>query len=289
MAATEMMKFLGQKRTIEWVRLNDTHLDVPVGAPSDTELSAFHSENEADYTLPETRNITYAYVTEDSLLDEVTVTEEALEELFEDRSTEFNAPARRILDRIVFGTIEDAQAAIDGITEGSQSFSDVAQARGLSADDTDQGEVTELELDSAARTLLFGTEETGVYGPVETGLGPAIYRINAVLDATNVTLSDVREELRRELAQEEAAARISEETDAIDDLIAGGATIEDVARETFMELGTIALTAETDDGLAADQAFRNQRCNPLRMCAKRPPTLGHWRRRQAVSQISAAP
>ncbi len=257
-AATEVMKFLGQERTIEWVRLDDTHLDVPVGAPSDSELATFHSENEADYTLPETRNITYAFVTEDSLLDDVTVTDEALQELFEDRSAEFNAPARRILDRIVFGAMEDAQAAMDAINDESQSFSDIALARGLSADDTDQGEVTELELDADARKLLFGTEETGVYGPVETSLGPAIYRINAVLDATNITLEDVRDELRRELAQEEAAARISEETDAIDDLIAGGASIEDVANETFMELGTIALTAETDEGLAADQAFREE-------------------------------
>jgi len=257
-AATEIMKYMSQKRTIDWVRLNASHLDVPVGTPSDAELTEYHAANEPDYTLPETRNITYAYVTEDSLLDDVTVTEESLQELFEDRSAEFNAPARRILDRIVFGTIEDAQAAIDEIEAGNQTFVEVALARGLQPEDMDQGEVTEAELDAAARTLLFGTEETGVYGPVETGLGPAIYQINAVLDATNITLADVREELRRELAQEEAAARISEETDAIDDLIAGGASIEDVAKETFMQLGTIAFTAETDDGLAADQAFREE-------------------------------
>jgi len=257
-AATEIMKFLGQRRSIEWVRLDASHLDVPVGTPSDAELTTFHGENEADYTLPETRLITYAYVTEDLLLNDVTVTDASLQELFEERSLEFNAPARRIADRIVFGSTEDAQAAIDGITSGAQSFSDVAQARGLLPEDMDQGEVTEADLNDAARALLFGTEELGVYGPVDTNLGPAIYRINAVLDATNITLADVRDELRRELAREEAAALIQDEMDAIDDLIAGGATIEDVARETFMELGAIALTAQTDDGLAADQAFREE-------------------------------
>ncbi len=257
-AATEIMKFLGQRRTIEWVRLNASHLDVPVGSPSDTELAAFHQDNSADYTLPETRNITYAYVTEDMLLDDVTVTEAALEELFEERSREFNAPARRILDRIVFGSTQEAQAAIDGIDAGTVDFAGIAADRGLLSEDMELGEVTAQELDTPARDLLFGTEEPGIYGPVETGLGPAIFRINAVLDATNVTLNDVREELRRELAQAEAAARISEETDAIDDLIAGGASIEDVAKETFMELGAIALTSETDDGVAADQAFREE-------------------------------
>jgi len=257
-AATEIMKFLGQRRSIEWVRLDASHLDVPVGTPSDAELVAYHSENEADYTLPETRLITYAYVTEDLLLDDVTVTEASLQELFEERSAEFNAPDRRIVDRIVFGTLEDAQAAADAIADGTQSFADIADARGLLPDDIDQGIVTAADLGDAARSLLFDTEELGIHGPVQTDLGPALYRINAVLDATNVTLPDVRDELRRELARDEAAARIQEETDTIDDLIAGGATIEDVARETFLELGAIALTPDSDDGLAADQAFREE-------------------------------
>ena len=257
-AATEIVKFLGQRRAFEWVRLNSSNLDVPVGTPSDAELETYHSENEARYTLPETREITYAHVTEDMLLDQVTVTEESLVELFEERSLEFNAPARRILDRIVFGSQEDAQNAIDAISGGTQTFTELAQSRNLAADDYDLGEVTADELEAQAREMLFGTEELGVYGPLETPLGPAIYRVNAVLDATNITLEDVRDELRQELAQSEAAARISEETDAIDDLIAGGASIEDVARETFMELGTITLTAQTEEGIAADQSFREE-------------------------------
>ncbi len=257
-ASTEIVKYLGQTRSFDWTRLRASALDVPVGTPSDEELSAYHAENEDTYTLPETRNITYAYVTEDMLLDDVTVTEEALVELFEDRSAEFNAPARRIVDRIIFSSAADAAAAKAEIDAGTSTFDDIGLARGLSATDLDQGEVTADELSAPVRDLLFGTEETGVLGPVDTDLGPALYRINAALVATNVTLPDVRDELRRELAQEEAAARIAEETDAIDDLIAGGASIEDVASETFLELGVISLNAQSDEGIAADQAFREE-------------------------------
>ncbi len=257
-AAVETMKFLRQTRTFEWARLNSDNLDVPVGTPSDAELETHHAENEAEYTLPETREITYAYITEDMLLDEVTVTEAALEELFEDRSAELNAPARRIVDRIVFPSMEDAQAAKEAIDLGSKTYGDITAERGLTAAETDQGEVTAEELNNETRDLLFGTEEPGIYGPVSTELGPALFRINAALAATNITLEEVRDELRRELAQEEAAARISEETDPIDDLIAGGATIEEVAQETFLQLGTISMTAETDSGPAADQAFREE-------------------------------
>ena len=80
---------------------------------------------------------------------------------------------------------------------------------------------------------MFGTEELGIYGPVTTLLGPAIFRVNAVLDATQITFEEARDELRRQLAQTEAANRIVEATDSIDDLIAGGATLEEVADETM--------------------------------------------------------
>ena len=257
-ASQEVVKFLGQQRAVSWSRLDETNLDVPIGEPSEEELKEFHTSNEADYTLPETRRITYAYATEDSMLEEVEVTEEALTELFEDRQEQYNSPARRILDRIVFGTLEEAQAAKSLLDEGTSTFLEVATARGLLPEDIDQGEVTEEELSAEEGKLLFGSDELGVFGPVETSLGPALYQVNAVLSATHVTLPEVRDDLRRELAREEAAALISAETDAIDDLIAGGATIEEVASETILDLGTIAFTNESYDGLAADQAFRDE-------------------------------
>jgi len=43
----------------------------------------------------------------------------------------------------------------------------------------------------------------------------------------------------------------------IDDLLAGGATLEDLAQETDMELGQIDWTSEAEDGLAAYEAFRS--------------------------------
>ncbi|HET9067709.1 MAG TPA: hypothetical protein VFN28_03620, partial [Amaricoccus sp.] len=41
------------------------------------------------------------------------------------------------------------------------------------------------------------------------------------------------------------------------DLIAGGATIEEIASETPMELGSVALSSETTGGIADDPAFRD--------------------------------
>jgi peptidyl-prolyl cis-trans isomerase D len=91
---------------------------------------------------------------------------------------------------------------------------------------------------------------------VTTPLGPGLYRINAVLAAQTTPFEEVRDDLARSRALEAAARQILDETSAIEDLVAGGATAEEIASETVLELGTIALNSATTGGLAADPAFR---------------------------------
>lgn len=257
-AAEAFVAFIGQKRALEWVRLNASHLEYPVGAPGDADLQAYYEANEAEYTLPETRDVTYAYATEALLLDQIDISEDELRALYDERVDEFRSPARRIVDRIVFGTEEEALAALARIEEGVDGFEEIAQERGLSAQDTDLGEVTENDLNAEERALLFGSTDLGVVGPVPSDLGPAIYRINAILDETLVTFEDARRELNEELASDRAADLIAAEVEEIEDLVAGGATLEELAAETLLELGTITMTAETDEGIAADESFREE-------------------------------
>lgn len=257
-AAEAIVSFLGQNRRVNWVRLNATHLDTPVGAPSDAQLQEFYEANPADYTLPETRDITYAYVTEAMLAETMEISDAEVREIYDERINEFRAPARRLLDRIVFGTADEARAAKARIDEGTAGFEDIATERGLETDDMDLGEVVEGDLNADERALIFAAEDLGVYGPVTSDLGPALYRINAILDETLVTFDAARDELSTEVALERAADQIAAEFDVVEDLLAGGATLEEVAAETLLELGSMSLTADTTDGVAADQAFRDE-------------------------------
>jgi peptidyl-prolyl cis-trans isomerase D len=53
-----------------------------------------------------------------------------------------------------------------------------------------------------------------------------------------------------------ARRAIQDMVDDLDDRLAGGASIEDMAEETDMELGQIDFTAATDEGIAAYASFR---------------------------------
>lgn len=255
-AALTILGFLGEARRFDWLRLGPEQLDAPVAAPTEAELAAYYEANTDRYLRPETQAITYASVTPEALAERIQIPEEALRAAYEAAGDRYDTPERRILDRIGFGTAEQAAEAKARIDAGETDFDAVAAERGLSAQEIDQGPVSAAELAPEARAAVFAAEGPGIVGPVATPLGPSLFRINAILAASTRPFEEARAELAREQALVEARARIRDEAPVIDDLIAGGATVEEIAAETELELGTLALAADTTGGLADDPAFR---------------------------------
>lgn len=256
-AVTTVLGYLGERRGFDWLRLDATQLTEPVPAPTEAQIAEEYKAHPDRYTSPETREITYVSMTPESLAAKIDVPEADLRAAYEAAADRYHTPEKRALDRIGFGTEAEAEAAKARLDSGEIDFDALAAERGFTPDQTDQGEVAASALPAAARDVIFGAAGPGIVGPVPSALGPSIYRINAILAATSVPFETARDELRQERALKLAADKITEQTASIEDLVAGGATLEEIAKETDMTLGTIALSAQSSGGIADDTAFRD--------------------------------
>lgn len=250
-----LLGFLLEERDITWARLGEEALTEPVPDPTEAELTAYYEANQAAFTLPEARDITYAWLTPDMIRDSVEIDREALETRYQERIAEFVRPERRLVERLAFGTEDEAAAALAAIEAGETTFDQLVADRGLALADVDLGDASLADLGEAG-DAVFALTEPGVVGPLPSPVGPALFRMNAILSAQNVTLDEAEEDLRAELAADRARRVIDDSIDGIDDLLAGGATLEDLAAETEMELGQIVWRPGTTDGIAAYEAFR---------------------------------
>lgn len=254
--AMTLLNFAQQQRSFEWAALTEENLAAPVPEPTEAELEAFYTVQKADYMTPQNRKITYVWLNPDDLLDQVDIDEAQIGESYDLQSERFNREEQRAVDRVVFPTMEAAQAARDRLDTLVATFAEIVTERGLSEADVNLGEVARGNLSSAAADLLFGQTEPGVVGPVESTLGPALFRINAVINADNTPFEDVRDELRTELAGEGARRLVADLVGEIDDELAAGVELEELTKIEGLQVGTMDYHAASDHPLAGYAAFR---------------------------------
>ena len=255
--AETLVKFLAERRDFTWAVLGEADLAAPLPAPTEDQLVAYHQENADRFTLPERKQITYVWLTPEMIIDQVEVDEDALKELYDSRSDEFNQPERRLVERLAFADEAAAEAAKIAIEGGDKSFDDIVSERGLELSDVDLGDVRQSELGEAG-PAVFGATPGAVVGPFTSDLGPALFRMNGILAAHKMSFDEARQDLREELAIERARRQIDTMRDDIDDLLAGGASLEEVAAETEMQLGHVDWTRDASDGAAGYAAFQEE-------------------------------
>ncbi|WP_232845030.1 SurA N-terminal domain-containing protein [Paracoccus onubensis] len=255
----QTVEWLLQTRDISWYEITEAELTMPVSEPDEETLKAWHSANAERFTAPEKRKLSYVWLTPEMLVDEVDLDEQALRDAYEERINQYRQPERRMVGRLVFPSAEDAQSAKDRLDAGELSFDDLVAERGLTLEDIDLGEVTRNDMGQAG-DAVFAMEQPGVIGPLQTDLGAALFSMNGILEAVDVSFEEAKEELGSEAAVDRAARMIESQMSEYEDMLASGATLEDVAEETPMEFGTLDWSSDMEpeeQSIAGYNSFRD--------------------------------
>ncbi|WP_430464486.1 SurA N-terminal domain-containing protein [Tabrizicola sp.] len=252
-----LFAWAGEQRSFSLLVIEESALDALLPAPTAAEVQAHYDANLASYTRPEAKRIEYAALLPATLAPTMEVPDEDVQKAYNARLSEFVIPEKRLVERLVFPDDAAAAAAKAKLDQGA-SFEDLVAERGLTLEDIDLGDVTRDEL-AAAGDAVFALTEPGVVGPLPSALGPALFRMNAVLAAQETTLEAARPELLALLQTDAAARTIADKIEAIDDALAGGAALADLSTEFGM---TLAMTdyapgADDNDPITAFNAFRS--------------------------------
>ncbi len=247
--------YVGARRSFTVATLGAEALTAPIAEPTDEQLQTYYDENTDRFTLPRTKRLTYAILSPEMLLDSIEIQDDALRSLYDQRIAEFQQPERRLVERLAFSDEAAAMDAMAQIEVGGTTFEQLVRDRELELSDIDLGDVTREDLGEAA-DAVFEADLDAVVGPLPSVVGPALFRINGSLAANNIPFEDAAPDLREELAAERARRLIEAQAEDINDMLAGGATLEELVSETEMELGQIEWTRENEEGVAAYEGFR---------------------------------
>ncbi|MEC9199049.1 MAG: peptidyl-prolyl cis-trans isomerase [Pseudomonadota bacterium] len=251
-----LLTYIAQKRDIAYVILHPEDLQIEVPEATDAQLQEFYEANIGDFTLPERKKITYVLLTPNMLSDTVEVDEATLRAAYDERSEQYVSPERRLVERLVFPSDEAANEAKARLDAGEVTFEELVEARGLELMDLDLGDVSASDLGDAG-DAVFAAEVPSVTGPVPTNLGPALFRVNGALPEQITTYEEALPDLRSEFAIDRARRVIEQQAEDINDLLASGATLEELDAETDMTLGQIEYFDGVSTDIAAYPEFRS--------------------------------
>ncbi len=205
-------------------------------APKQADLEKLYQENQAEFTRPEMRKITLLEIDPKLMKDRVTISLDKLQEEYERRKAEFEIAEKREVKQINLKDEEAAKKAVESLKKGRPV---PAVARDQKGEFKDLGLVTKQQLPDLVAERLFEAELGQVTGPISTPFGWQVYVISKIEPSFIKSFGEIRPQLEAELKVQIANDQIYELKNKIEDALAGGATVAEIAKEHNLKVQSI--------------------------------------------------
>jgi peptidyl-prolyl cis-trans isomerase D len=200
-----------------------------IQAPSEEEIKKEYEANPAAYTAPEYRVVATMKVEPGDIASKVTLTEEDIAAGYEKYKADYFTPETRTILQMTFPTPEEAQAAKDKITAGTD-FMALAKERGFSEQDVTFADKARTDfIDEAIAGAAFGLADGQVSEPVKGALATVLLKATKITPEKQASLEEVKAGLAERLRLERANEEIQSVYDAVEDARAAQTGFEDIA------------------------------------------------------------
>lgn len=247
--ALQMYQHNMETREVEYVYVPHSAM-TNILAATDEVLLPFYQAGKERYAIPETRSFTLAILDPKKMQDTITVTEEEVRSAYDRDIDSYTLPERRTLAQAIFSE-QSVAGDVAKRTKDGQTLEDaVKSVTGDTAAYLGEQEFEKNGLTEEIATPAFEEEVGFVSDPIETALGWHVVVIKDALDSRPQSFDEIKKDLREALLADKATDDLFDMANQIDDQLAGGIALEEIAETT-------SLTLETYKDLRADGSKLN--------------------------------
>jgi peptidyl-prolyl cis-trans isomerase D len=245
--AAPLLAWAMQRRTAELITVPTADTPEPE-APTEAQLRRFQENNPARFSSPEYREAAIAILSPEGIATEIEVSDSDLAQAYEQRRAQYDTPERRALRQAVVPN-EAAAREIATTWRGGAEFPAIeaaATAADGSAADLGLLDRATLPLANVAEAA-FAAADGQVTDPVQSPFGWHVIKVDRIEPATTRTLDQVRDELRIEVARDRALDMAHERANRVEDALAGGGGLAEVALRFGAQVATVTLDSAGRD------------------------------------------
>lgn len=229
-AADALNRFEHEERSIEYAVLDRSRAgDIP--PPSPETLASYFAERKVLFRAPEYRKIVVLTVSPEEIARTMEVSDADAKSAYEQRRARYSTPEKRQVHQIVYPTAEEAQKAAERLSGGS-SYDALAAERNLADKDIDLGLVAKSDiLDPAIAEAAFSLGAGEVSKPVSGRFGTVILRVVKIEPGHTTPFAEVEGQIKQDIAVERARAEVNDRRDKVEDELAAGLRLDEVAQK----------------------------------------------------------
>ena len=241
-AAIELVnRYGGDKRTIDYFVLGSGQLSTEVPAPTDAELATYLKDHQDTYRTKETRTVDMLALDVATLAATKTITDADITAEYERTKAQRVKIEKRTIRQVPLATPEQQQAFEAGKAAG-KTFDQLVTESGLTATDVGtlaQADITDADLATAAYGLAQGD-----FAIIPGIGGQRAVTVTAIEAGGEITLDEVKEEIRTSLATKAARDEYTDILDQVEELRAAFQPLTQIAERFNLPVQEVAITAD---------------------------------------------
>lgn len=229
---TEMVKadykYKNEKRDVTILEVTADKVKLDKG-PTEAELKDYYEIYAEDrFSVPEYRSFRYLLLTPDILTANIEVSEDEIDDVYEERKAQYETPEKRLVRQMFFKDKEAADKTSKTLT--ASQFDVVVEKLGQDKSVTDFGYVAQNELMEELADPVFKAKKGDLVGPVESMTGWHILLVKDIKASSKTPIMEVRSEIKKQLAREKAYLGMDDAVRQIEDILGSGENLNQVSK-----------------------------------------------------------
>ena len=247
--------YIGEEREVKLYKLNyDTNTSLQDF--NKDEVRKFYENNKNNYSSKSIRKYSVLNINPSQFLNEIEITEEEIQNIYEERKQNFTQPEFRELSRIIFQTSDLANEALNKILSNEKTFEQIGKDLNLNRKEINFGTYSKIDLDDELSEFIFDAKikKNSIVGPINGELGFELYKVNKIIPEFVLGEEKAKSQIINEIQLENSLNKLSEMIPEVEDMIASGETLEEIARKYQMNIENL----EISKGDELPKKYRNK-------------------------------
>lgn len=242
-----LVEALTRERVFSLVEVDAAKMTLDHAATPE-QVEGFYEQHKDKYTIPEIRSVAVILLDIKAMRDLLGITDAQVRQSYEAQKENLKFPERRHVTRLTYAQEDKAIKAL-ALAKKGMPLAQIAKEI-LEGELEQPGLVAKMQMPEFAAAEVFSLKAGETTKIIPTGFGFHLFQVSKIEPSRTATFDEAKSELESFLIQEQKSGKLDEIRSQIDDAIAAGQTLKEVAAK--MNLTVQTFESINKNGMGAD-------------------------------------